>query len=274
MRRTVTLLAVATFALGASTLYVAHLLRDERSARIGTEAPVDASPAQLVQARQTNPAQPPQAAVPQPARASGTNPDSPAGPRPSGASSDEPQEFLRRRLAELSDPVRRAQRVAEVRAAMESSAEQIIALSGLQPHELERLLDFSAESIVNDQLRTTECMLAPDCDLQADSRTRSRSNLREMDRIIGPDAMHRMMARDARDKVNAFAGTLPDSHSLSPPAADQLVEAIVGARRYWLDHDAQAGDVEQQLQERAAAVLTRGQLSLLTDPHRHMFRMD
>lgn len=190
------------------------------------------------------------------------------------AASDEQQERLRRRLAELSDPTLRAQRVAEMRSAMDSSVEEVLAITGLQQHEVELLFDFAAESMTADQLHNAECQLTPDCDQQALASARARAHAREMDRIIGPDAMQRFMARDARERVDSFARSLPEAHALSPATIDNLVEIIVASRRQWIDRDTPDFEVEQRLREHAASVLTTGQLALLNEQHSRIFKIN
>lgn len=157
---------------------------------------------------------------------------------------------------------------------MESRVEEILATTGLQRHEVELLIDFMAESTIADQLHAAECQLVPDCDQQALARTRARAHVREMDRIIGPDAMQRLMTRDARERVNAFAKSLPEAHAVSPTTIDHLVEAIAASRRHWIDQDTPGAEVEQRLRERAASMLTNEQLALLDDRHGRMFELD
>lgn len=167
---------------------------------------------------------------------------------------------LRTRLDELNDPVARARQVAELRAAMAASSKEL-QLAHLQPHEVERLLDHMAESMVRDRQRVAECNLTPGCDPRAGREQRMRDEVREMEQAVGVDVVARMNHHDAKLRIREFNDALPATAKLPDATVDALAAALAEERRRSIDEDDPAPS-RRRAQDRAAALLTPEQMEI------------
>lgn len=181
---------------------------------------------------------------------------------------------LRNQLDELADPVLRAERVVDMRAAISPMIAGMAQSADLQPHESERLLDFMAESMVRGQQRVAECRLTPGCDMRTDSRARARAEIQEFEQAVGADVVARIETSESLQRVKAFGSTLPEEQTLSDAATSGLATAFAAERRRWIETTEPESTLHQRMRERAATVLTAEQLALFSQKQHEMFAFD
>lgn len=278
--RIAAVLVLANVAFGVSTIYLARSLHAEDARNEASQAVVAmnalTSPPQSLDSTVTTSAV---VAMQPDARRQGNQQPQPGSPSTSDASANPgltPAEEARarKRIAELTDPLQRAQRIADMRAAIASRAEEWVGAMGLQPLEAERLLDIMAEASINNQLRVTRCQLRPGCDLRTEHRAYARSDLDDLARTFGPEGPRLFLDQEARWRVVEFSRNLPQEQSLTDDRAERLVEAFLAARQRWINTQDPVDALDKQLRDDAATILSEEQLAAFASGQRRYFELN
>lgn len=277
--RVAVVLALATVAFGVSAVYLARSLNAERAQRAHSQGSAIAEPAQT----SFPPGADPVASVPAIAataadnRRQGQHPDMPAAssedaaPLPGARPNPALETRAIKTIEELGDPARRAQKVAAIRERYAPHIEQLISEAGLQRAEAERVLDFMAETEVNNELGIAECQLKPGCDLRDRARMQAGSELEQLARTISHDGMQRFLDFEARQRVRAFASNLPEEMALTEEHVDHLTAAFMSGRQRWMHTQDPIETIDMELRDAAAAILSREQLAAFASGQRRFF---
>lgn len=276
--RVAVVLALATVAFGVSAVYLARSLNVERARRAHSQGSAIAEAAQP-----SLPPAGPASSVPATAataadgRSQGAPPDTPAAssedaaPLPGARPNPALETRAIKTIEELGDPARRAQKVAAIRERYAPHIEQLISEAGLQRAEAERVLDFMAETEVNNELGIAECQLKPGCDLRDRARMQAGSELEQLARTISHDGMQRFLDFEARQRVRAFASNLPEEMALTEEHVDHLTAAFMSGRQRWMHTQDPIETIDMELRDAAAAILSREQLAAFASGQRRFF---
>lgn len=276
--RVAVVLALATVAFGVSAVYLARSLNVERARRAHSQGSAIAEAAQP-----SLPPAGPASSVPATAataadgRSQGAPQDTPAAssedaaPLPGARPNPALETRAIKTIEELGDPARRAQKVAAIRERYAPHIEQLISEAGLQRAEAERVLDFMAETEVNNELGIAECQLKPGCDLRDRARMQAGSELEQLARTISHDGMQRFLDFEARQRVRAFASNLPEEMALTEEHVDHLTAAFMSGRQRWMHTQDPIETIDMELRDAAAAILSREQLAAFASGQRRFF---
>lgn len=276
--RVAVVLALATVAFGVSAVYLARSLNAERAQRAHSQGSAIAEAAQP-----SLPPAGPASSVPATAataadgRSHGAPQDTPAAssedaaPLPGARPNPALETRAIKTIEELGDPARRAQKVAAIRERYAPHIEQLISEAGLQRAEAERVLDFMAETEVNNELGIAECQLKPGCDLRDRARMQAGSELEQLARTISHDGMQRFLDFEARQRVRAFASNLPEEMALTEEHVDHLTAAFMSGRQRWMHTQDPIEAIDMELRDAAAAILSREQLAAFASGQRRFF---
>jgi hypothetical protein len=276
--RVAVVLALATVAFGVSAVYLARSLNVERARRAHSQGSAIAEAAQP-----SLPPAGPASSVPATAataadgRSQGAPQDTPAAssedaaPLPGARPNPALETRAIKTIEELGDPARRAQKVAAIRERYAPHIEQLISEAGLQRAEAERVLDFMAETEVNNELGIAECQLKPGCDLRGRARMQAGSELEQLARTISHDGMQRFLDFEARQRVRAFASNLPEEMALTEEHVDHLTAAFMSGRQRWMHTQDPIEAIDMELRDAAAAILSREQLAAFASGQRRFF---
>jgi hypothetical protein len=211
--------------------------------------------------------------------------------------------------ATLENPETRAAFLHDYRAGDQKSMPRLAEHLGLTEDEYRRLLDRLAEHYIRNVEAQYQCALIPNCDPMTAISEQREANRRDLSDMLGADKAQQFYNyRDnipERRSVAAFRGDLPDSLRLSDAQSEKLVEVLGDERRLvlneWKQHGAKYGgiadetgsvsiyypstaqSVEQRVaeateyqrrqRERAAQVLTAGQLEAFMQRQKDMLDM-
>lgn len=205
----------------------------------------------------------------------------------------------------LEDPEKRAKALREYRKSEERQLPREVL--DLAEADYNRLLDRLAESNLRYAEAIYRCNQDPACDIGTTARNQIQANQRELVELIGNEKAQRLEDyRDnyqERNNVAGLRGELPDSLRLSDAQAEKLVDALGDERRRMIKEWEQRGarysgmsnmygslyfpdatqDLEQRVTEaseyqrrqrdRAAQVLTSGQLEVFTKQQEAMLEI-
>ncbi len=245
MRKLVATLALTSVAFAASTIYFARALAIERDR--SAVASAAALPAKTVSAQPTAaslPAAMPASVSAQPAT------EKPSGDRNVAASFlSEPgvpqslteadirkaqAEYSKTMLAQLADPDRREEMLAEHKMMMRYSYPRVDQVLGLSAEEHSRFLELFAQQQMDMQEASAHCMNDPACDLRDLHVRQGDSRKREIDELLGAERSAKFEAYKntigEREVVNQLRNRLPDVQRLSDANTELLVAALAEER--------------------------------------------
>jgi len=298
MRRTVTILSTISVALAASTAYLAYQLHDARRELLAARAAT--APAVRHTSREQPARAPGGAIAPLPAadtsdagsQRDSRNEEVEAGARAGSLQSDA---YMRRLL---KDPERRAKMQQDIRANLERELTHLAKILELGEDEYRRLIDLLVAQRMRESDAYMQCRDNPGCDVTATGAAQAGAERRELTELLGAEKTRRFDEyRDnfmERSTVRQFSAELPESLRLSDQQADRLANALGEERRrtykewaqrgasaavmgnsfgvLYFPNDAQgveqrvaqAREYQRRQRERAAEVLTAGQLEIYT----------
>jgi hypothetical protein len=205
----------------------------------------------------------------------------------------------------LADPEKRAKALSDYRKNEESQLpRQVLDLS---EDDYNRLLDTLAASNLRYAEAMYHCNQDPACDIGTAAKNQMQANRRELVELLGGEKAQRLEDyRDnyqERNNVASFRSELPDSLRLSDAQADKLADALGEERRrmtkewelrgdrysgmanmygslYFPDTTqdleqrvAEASEYQRRQRERAAQVLTSGQLEVFAQQQEQMLEI-
>jgi hypothetical protein len=296
MRKLVIALAISTMTFAASTLYFWLAWRSERSKVASSPRPTVAAPAAVHPATNaaptnaaptntgsSNPAQPPEL----------TEEEQKARIRASLVAA------IPNMRATLEDPDKRAATMSDIRKNNERSMPHLARNLDLTEDEYARLMNMLVELEMRALEARYQCALAANCDVMASGRPVYQANRRELVDFLGAEKAQQFdnYRDDSREReiVADWRGDLPDSLRLSDAQTEKLVEVLGDERRRiakeWEQRGAgengmsnqygsiqfpstaqgaeqriaEASEYQRRQRERAAQVLTAGQLEAFTE---------
>jgi hypothetical protein len=294
MRKLVAALSLSTVTFAATTAYFARELQRERAndARVATlpaaEQPATAdTPQRSLNNNDAPPASPPVAA----SREENIDPMEDAKRRVA-ANAD-------RELAKLLDPAKRRAMLDEMKAGSRGLYSQLAQVLQLSDFEYDRLLELLAEQQLAGHERMLRCALDSTCKFPGFDRAYRDSQELEVAALIGADRQQRLekyqQSLDERNSVRQLRGRLPDKDHLSDAKAELLIAAIAeehqrfeaaivqsgagvsglntGGVSFALSPEesgaekrlAEATEYLGRVRERAAQILTAGQLAVFNE---------
>lgn len=306
MSKATALLAITSLGLAASTAYLAlelHAARRGSVARISAPEPAPSAAAKEARAVALS-----SAAAPTSVAASASvqesvsrNAEMIAASRAARAASDAHTRAM------LADPDKRAKALRDMRKNTERDLPRLAQLLELSEDENSRLLDMLAEHNMRIVEAFSRCALNPPCDAMAVSAAQTQISRRELVELLGADKAQRLEDYrenfQERNTVARFRGDLPDALRLSDAQADKLADVLGEERRLMVKEWEQSGTsysgignmygsllypstakgVEQRVaeavefqrrqRERAAQVLTAGQLEAFTQRQNDMLEI-
>jgi hypothetical protein len=298
MRKLVLALGVSTAAFAASTLYFWRDLQVERS-----RPQVVASAPTIVSAKDTPEKPPPtpgnSAAMTQPP----TVPVASNRPDAAPAWTETDAEARARSLAHMrtvfEDPLKREETMRVSRDGFRRAFPRLAEHLGLTEDQYTRLVNQLAEHQMHWAERRYRCLLEPDCDEMSAMKGIGAERERELTDIIGPEKYQQFSEyldnQQERRAVMRLRGELPDALRMTDVQAEKLVAALGEERRRTLKeweqrgtdveamnseygevyHSGNSDEFEQRFAEakelqrrqhdRAAQILTAGQLKVFDE---------
>ena len=243
MRKLVPALAITTVAFAGSTIYLARELRIERARSAAAPRPAGPANAQVEEA---------------PLKARGT-PATSAGQTATPGASGAPAavingnliteaevkrmqaEYSRNLLAQIADPDRREEMLAEHRMTMRNGYPRVDKVLGLTPDEYARFLDLSAREMLRMQEAGARCLLDPAA-CPSDDETRGTD---AVDQLLGADRAAKLEVykntMGEREAVSQLRSRLPDALRLDDDKAEALITALAEERELIHREAAQRG---------------------------------
>jgi hypothetical protein len=290
MRKLVIALAISTLTFAASTLYFWQAWQSERSKVASSPRPTVAEPAAV-----------PPAIDAAPTNAGLTNTSSSNPAQPPELTEEEQKARIRASLvaaipnmrATLEDPDKRAATMSDIRKNNEKSMPRLARNLDLTEDEYDRLMNMLVEHEMHALEARYQCALAANCDVMASGRPVYQANRRELIDFLGAEKAQQF--DNYRDNLADWRGDLPDSLRLSDAQTEKLVEVLGDERRRiakeWEQRGAgengmsnqygsiqfpstaqgaeqriaEASEYQRRQRERAAQVLTAGQLEAFTE---------
>jgi hypothetical protein len=291
MRKLIVALSMSTVTLAATTAYFARELQRERSLK------ADVVPTAVAEKPANTPTPTPSAdkgdarpAAP-PAATSGEEELDPREAAKRRLALNAEQE-----LAKLLDPAKRRTRLDEMKVSSRRHFPQLAQVLRLSDAEYDRLLELLAEQGIATHEMMLRCALDPGCKFPGiDSSYRDSQKL-QVTALIGADRQLRLdkylQSLNERNGVAQFRGRLPEKHYLSDAQSERLIAAIAeehqrfeaeitqggggfsgyntGGVSFVLSGEeagvekrlAEATEYVEKIRERAAQVLTAGQLAI------------
>ena len=254
MRNMVIVLALTTAAFAGSTVYFAHQLsveRDQAASAVAGRfpasgavtaadpAPGNSNTSGMRASSEAGAAEPPKAnartAVVQSARAG----EFVSGVVINGQPMSEEDmkkmqaEYSKQFLAQLADPERREEMLAERKMMMRHSYPRIAQVLGLSPDEYARYIELTALQQIEMQEMSSRCAVDPDCRMQ-DMRPLSSDRNQEIDNLLGAERKQKlatyMNTMGEREAVSQLRNRLPESQRLSEDRAEMLISALAEER--------------------------------------------
>jgi hypothetical protein len=244
MRKLVIALALTSAAFAGSTAYFAHQLSLERDRSAAlTPAVVPAPHPGLAPA--------PDASRPPPMR-----------PMPGGATSTEAvsvqssdlseaeirkmqAEYSQRFLAELANPDRREELLAERKMMVRNSLPRVDRVIGLTPEEYARFIELSAKQQLDMQEAGARCMADRDCQMREFDQVNVSAESREINELLGPERAQKFEqyknTMGERESVAQLRNRLPDDQRLSNETAESLIKSLADERQSIYQEAAQHG---------------------------------
>ena len=295
MRKLVLALGVSTAGFAASTLYFWRELQVERS----TPQLVASAPA-MISARDTSdqpsPAPGNSAAMSQPA----TAPVARTRPDAALAETETEAEARARSLAHMrtvfEDPLKREEMMRVSRDGFRRSFPRLAEHLGLTEDQYTRLVNQLAEHQMHWAERRYRCLLEPGCDEMTAMKGIGAERERELTDILGPEKYQQFNEyldnQQERRAVMQLRGELPDALRMTDVQAEKLIAALGEERRRMLKEWEQGGagfeainseygevyfpstaqgleqrvaeatELQRRQHDRAAQVLTAGQLKI------------
>jgi hypothetical protein len=245
MRNLVRILALSTTAFAGSTIYLARELRLERaqsnaSSAIAPRHAVEGNRPGAPVTRTAGPGVDYSApAAELPAMVAG-NPVSEAEIRQMQA------DYSRSFLAQLADPQRREDMLAEHRLIMRNTYPHVDQVLGLSPEEYARFLDLSARQLIGMQEASARCVVDLACELSDAYSEGTDPDKRELDGLLGPERARQLEAykntMGEREAVSQLRSRLPDALRLNDGKAEALITALAEERDLIHREAAQRGE--------------------------------
>jgi hypothetical protein len=237
MNRLVILLAMTTMAFAGSTIYFARQLSLERERPVArtAAAPIEAEAAPVIAAA---PAGAPPARAAEVARDTAPAFMSGAVVNAQPMSEEDMKkfqaEYSRNLLAQLSDPQRREEMLAEHKMMTRYSYPRVERVLGLSAEEHSRFLELIALQQLDLQEANAKCMVEPDCQLQEVLRDGGDTRKRELDALLGAERAQKFETykntMGEREAITQLRNRLPDAQRLSDEKAEALVAALAEER--------------------------------------------
>jgi hypothetical protein len=253
MSRLVPVLALTTAAFAGTTIYLAHQLaleRERHAATVPTAAgsrptPADAPVAPATIASST-PAAKPAATKGTTAYITGTGSMADAQPMSEDDMKKMQADYSRSFLAQLADPERREEVLAEHKMMMRNTYPRVAQVLGLSVEEYSRFLELSAQQLIDMQEASAKCILEPDCQMANAFPNGNDSRKQELDQLLGPDRSRKLdvykNTMGEREAVAQLRGRLPDTLRISDDKAEGLITALAEERELIHREAAQRGD--------------------------------
>ena len=252
MRNVVIVLALTTAAFAGSTVYFAHQLSVERdraavagrlpaSAAVTSAAPAPgaADSAGSRASTEAHDAEPPKPnarnAIVQSAGAGGFVSGVVINGQPMSEEDMKKMqaEYSKQFLAQLADPERREEMLAERTMMMRHSYPRIDQVLGLTKDEYARYIELSALQQIEMQELSSRCAVDPDCRMQ-DLRPHAGDRNQEIDNLLGAERKQKlgtyMNTMGEREAVAQLRNRLPEAQRLGEDRAEMLISALAEDR--------------------------------------------
>lgn len=235
MRKLVLALAVSTAAFAGSTLYLAHQLSIER-------ARLTASPAVSLSRDVPRVAdRPPALTAPAVALTATNEAENGAGavltpgqPITEAEVKKMQADYSRNFLAQLADPERREELLAEHRMMMRNSYPRVDQVLGLSPEEYARFLDLSARQLIGMQEASARCITEAACQMTEAYTEGTDSERKQLDQLLGPERAQKLEVykntMGEREAVTQLRSRLPDASRLNDDKTEALIAALADER--------------------------------------------
>jgi hypothetical protein len=155
-------------------------------------------------------------------------------------------DYSRNFLAQLADPERREEMLAEHKMIMRNTYPRVAQVLGLSPDEYSRFLELSAQQLIDMQESSAKCMLDPDCQMGNALPNGVDTRKQELDQLLGPDRSRKLEVykntMGEREAVAQLRGRLPDTVRLSDDRAEGLITALAEERDLIHREAAQRGE--------------------------------
>jgi hypothetical protein len=253
MSRLATLLGLTTAVFAGSTIYLAHRLSVERELRdtpmpgVAASATTPAAPVAPAATATVAPVPPAKSAA-----SAGHAPISTRAALVSALPMSEAEmkkmqaDYSRSFLAQLADPERREEMLAEHKMMMRNSYPRVAQVLGLSTDEYARFLELSALQLIDAQEASARCMLDPDCQVGNALPKGFDSRKQELDELLGADRSRKLEVykntMGEREAVAQLRTRLPDTARLSDDQAEGLITALAEERDLIHREAAQRGE--------------------------------
>jgi hypothetical protein len=174
------------------------------------------------------------------------------------------------KLAQLRDPVLRAQRRAADKVMMIRTMTEQLAYAGLSPQEIEVVLEDLSDSSAQLEERSIECRMKNPCDADAVVMEARDVANRKLEMAVGPDRLPRLREYPDWRTINSFRQLLPARQRFSDEVAAQLV-TIITEERARTGTPGVTTSFGERLRNRAGLILTPDQLARLIEMRRSWF---
>jgi hypothetical protein len=142
-------------------------------------------------------------------------------------------EYSRQFLAQLADPERREEMLAERKMMMRHSYPRIDQVLGLTKDEYARYIELSALQQIEMQELSSRCAVDPDCRMQ-DLRPHAGDRNQEIDNLLGAERKQKlgtyMNTMGEREAVAQLRNRLPEAQRLGEDRAEMLISALAEER--------------------------------------------
>lgn len=143
-------------------------------------------------------------------------------------------DYSRNFLAQLADPERRDEMLAEHKMMMRNSYPRVDQVVGLSPEEYARFLELSAQQLIDMQEVSAKCMVDPECKMSDAIPASNDSRKKQLDQLLGPERAQKLETykntMGEREAVSQLRGRLPDTMRLSDDKAEGLITALAEER--------------------------------------------
>lgn len=154
-------------------------------------------------------------------------------------------EYARSLLAQLSDPERREEMLAEYKMMMRNTYPRLDQVLGLTPEEHARFLELSALQQIDMQEANARCLVDPSCRLGDVFQDGMDSRHQEIAELLGPDRTRKFEVykntMGEREAVAQLRNRLPDSLRLGDDQSESLIKALAEERELIYREAAQRG---------------------------------
>jgi hypothetical protein len=236
MRKLIATLAFSTSALAATSIYLWTELRDARGQVEVLSAYSPTKPATL-QAHTPDGAEPAKTAAVQ----SSAGSDVPSSPNDDEKARQELfekqwRDNSRRMLAQLADPMMRAEMLEELKSANRANEHKYVRHLGISEADARRLIDLLANLELAQSEAYARCLLQTRCDHQSLRSEASAAKQQAITDLLGAEVQQRfdqyMYTDRERQMVSSFLrDKIPASSQLTDEQAEQLVAALADERK-------------------------------------------